>query len=144
MKISDIRSSKGPGALRPKKAAKGTGGNFRKALEEAAGAAEADAPVEPSTVAPVDSILAIQEVPDATDGRSRGLMRQYGNDLLDRLDEVRHDLLTGAIPKERLAELAAKVRQQKNRSDDPRLNEIIEEVELRVEVEIAKWTRDRG
>ncbi|MAF94951.1 MAG: hypothetical protein CMM60_04265 [Rhodospirillaceae bacterium] len=38
--------------------------------------------------------------------------------------------------------LARKLRQKRQDSDDPRLNEIIDEIELRAEVEVAKPTRD--
>ena len=38
-------------------------------------------------IGPVDGILAVQEVPTATDERSRGIKR--GHDLLDRLDDIR-------------------------------------------------------
>ena len=62
--------------------------------------------------------------------------------MLDSLDDLRLAILAGAISKEKLAELAQKLRQKRQNSDDPRLNEIIEEIELRCEVEVAKLTRD--
>jgi len=37
--------------------------------------------------------------------------------------------------------LAQSMRQQRRQSDDPQLNQIIDEIELRAEVEIAKLTR---
>ena len=67
---------------------------------------------------------------------------QYGEGVLDRLDQIRHGLLVGAISKNELAELARTLRAGRQRSDDARLNDIIDEVELRAEVEIAKLTRD--
>jgi hypothetical protein len=47
-----------------------------------------------TTVGALGGLLAAQEVPDATDDRSRGIAR--GADLLDRLDEIRHALLRAA------------------------------------------------
>ena len=96
----------------------------------------------PSSVGAVDSILAVQEVPTSTDGRSKGLMFQYGEDILGRLDELRLAILGGVLSKDKLAELAQALRQKRKLSDDPKLNEIIEEIELRAEVEVAKLTRD--
>lgn len=93
-------------------------------------------------VAPVGGIFAVQEVETATDGRSRGLLVGYGDELLDRLEELRVDLLLGSIPKEKLVDLAHQMRQKRQNVDDPKLNEIIDEIELRAEVEIAKLTRD--
>lgn len=141
MKVSDVRGPKEASSTRRKKSASGGGCDFASALKEAAGAASVESGFEAGAVASVDAILTLQEVPDAADGRSRGLIRQYGEDLLDRLDELRHDLLSGAIPKDRLAALAHTVRAHKTRTADPVLKAVIEEIELRVEVEIAKWTR---
>lgn len=89
----------------------------------------------------VDAILSLQEVPDATDERSRRSTRSHGEDLLERLDALRGWILAGTVPKDKLVELAQRLRAQRRRSDDPRLNEIIDEIELRAEVEIAKLTR---
>ena len=89
----------------------------------------------------VDALLSLQEVPDATDGRSKGLAR--ANEMLDILEEVRKGILLGAIsgPKLRiLADLARNQRLTRNDSSetDPRLAEILSEIELRSEVELAK------
>lgn len=143
MKLTGVGGSKGPvGTQRKKAASRSSDGVFRQTLEEAAATGEAEGLVGTSALGSVDSILALQEMPDATDGRSRGRMRRYGEDLLDQLDGIRHGLLAGTMSKDRLVDLAQRVRAQKERSDDPRLNDIIEEIELRVEVEIAKLTRD--
>ncbi|MGH6662801.1 MAG: flagellar assembly protein FliX [Rhodospirillales bacterium] len=144
MKVSKVGSPKDAAGVKKKKAA-AKDGAFAESLRGAFGAA-ADSPhaVEPTGKAgAVDSVFALQEVPDAVDRRSRGLLRQHGEDLLSRLDELRISILAGAVPKERLTQLAQRLRQKRQESDDPKLNEIIEEIELRAEVEIAKLTRDR-
>ena len=69
-------------------------------------------------------------------------MFQYGDDLLNRLDDLRLAILDGVLSKDKLTELAHNLRQKRQNSDDPKLNEIINEIELRVEVEVAKLTRD--
>ena len=89
-----------------------------------------------------DSLLAVQEVSTATEERSRGLARRYGEHILDGLENIQHGLLEGAVLKEKMADLARAVRTKRQRIDDPRLKEIIDEIELRAEVEIAKLTRD--
>jgi len=143
MRISKVGSSKQAAATKKKSMVKA--GEFAERVRGTAGAGAVDSPQAVEGTAPVggvESILAVQEVPDATDGRSRGLLKQYGDDLLDRLDEFRLAILTGTISKDRLTELAQKLRQKRQDSDDPRLNEIIDEIELRAEVEVAKLTRD--
>jgi hypothetical protein len=65
-------------------------------------------------------------------------MWQRGEDLLDGLDEIRHGLLIGALPRERVVRLLAIVRSRREQLADPRLSAILDEIELRAEVELAK------
>ena len=90
----------------------------------------------PGPIAALDSILALQGVDDSTSGRSRGLAR--GNQLLDMLDEVRDGLLGGGIPRATLNRLANAVGQRQDHFADPRLQSILDEIELRAHVELAK------
>ena len=89
-------------------------------------------------VSAVDSILVLQEVPDATSGASKAKLR--AEDLLDHLDEVRHGLLTGALSRQMLERLARTARSERQSVDDPRLQELLDEIELRAAVELAKYS----
>lgn len=108
------------------------------------GTGSADAPQNvggAAPLAPVDALLSLQEVPDATDGRSKGLAR--ANEMLDLLEEIRKGILLGAIDGPKLRVLADLARNQRLNNDeslksDPRLREILSEIELRSEVELAK------
>ena len=84
----------------------------------------------------VDALWAIQEAPDSTDGRSKGLMR--ADEMLDLLEEIRKGILLGAISMPKLRNLADMARNQKNNTQDEKLNAILEDIELRAEVELAK------
>lgn len=93
----------------------------------------------------VDALLALQSVdaadapdPDAK-GRNRSALLR-GDDLLDRLDELRVGLLTGRFSQERLVQMRDAL-SQRAEAADPNLQAVLEEIELRVEVELAK--RDR-
>ena len=140
MKVSDVGPTKATSVAGKKK--KTAGGDFADHLKEVAAASESAESIDTPTVSGVDAIIAMQAAPDATQERSRGLVQQHGEDLLNRLDALRHRLLMGSIPKDELVELAQTVRSRRHQSDDPKLNEIIDEVELRAQVEIAKLTRD--
>ncbi len=143
MKISNVGATKGATRIRRKaKKSSGKGSEFSQHLVEAAEGAEVSGIVDSPPATAVDAVLAVQEVPDSTEERSRNLAKRYGDSILDRLEELRGDLLIGAIPKDRLVGLAQAVRAKRLDSNDPRLNEIIDEIELRAEVEIAKFTRD--
>jgi hypothetical protein len=85
----------------------------------------------------INGLFALQEVEG--DGRSpRRQLARRGEDILDRLDEIRHGLLVGALPRERVQSLLSLVRSHRAHVHDPRLMEIIDEIELRAEVELAK------
>lgn len=144
MKISKVDSAKKTATTKKKKAT-AKSGEFADQVRGVAAAGGVEGPhgVEGAgPVGAVDSILAVQEVPDATDGRSKGILLQYGDDLLNRLDDIKIAILSGAVSKDKLTELAQTLRQRRQNSDDPKLNEIIDEIELRAEVEVAKLTRD--
>lgn len=99
----------------------------------------ASAPVTgTASVGSVDSLLSLQEVGDAATGRSKGLQRAAG--LLDQLDEIRHGLLVGGLSRHSLLDLARAVREQRATIGDPRLAEVLDEIELRAEVELAKYS----
>lgn len=98
-------------------------------------AAEAVSGANPAV--PVEAMLALQEAPDATDERSRNLAR--GSQLLQHLDQIRLGLLSGGIPRQTLQRLARELRSQHSETADPRLRAILEEIELRAKVELAKY-----
>lgn len=146
MKISNLGSSKPVGGVgrNKKKAPAAKGGDFAAQLKGAVETPGSPDAVGATTVGGIDSILAVQEVaaaPDATEDKTRRETRRYGADLLDRLTAVRDGMLAGAVSKEELADLARTMRAERRRSNDPGLDEIIDEIELRAEVEIAKLTQ---
>ena len=141
MRVSELGSSRAAAPARRKKATPGKGGAFAVRLREVTGMVEAAGGIESPPVHAVESILAIQEVSDAAEERSRGSASRYGDTVLDGLGKLRHDLLMGAVGKDKLAGLAQTMCAQRRASADPGLNEIKGEIELRAAVEIAKFTR---
>ena len=90
----------------------------------------------PGPIAAVDSILILQGFDDATDGRSKGLA--HGEDLLDMLDQIRDGLLAGGIPRSTLTRLATAVTRRQETFVDPKLQQVLDEIDLRARVELAK------
>ncbi len=142
MKVNDVGPSRSASGPRRKPAAAGRGDAFAQELREVAEASGTAPPVETQGVSAVNALLVVQEVPDSAEGRSRGLLRRHGEDILDRLDRIRCQVLEGAVSRQDLAQLAHSLRARKIQSDDPRLNGLIEEIELRAEVELAKLLRE--
>ncbi len=101
---------------------------------------QTDAPSSVSGGNPVgslDALIAAQSV-DAADPEARRKTRERGDDILDRLDELRHGLLTGTLSRGQILALRTLVRTRRTALTDPKLNEILDEIELRAEVELAK------
>ncbi|MDE1938910.1 MAG: flagellar assembly protein FliX, partial [Alphaproteobacteria bacterium] len=90
----------------------------------------------PGPIAALDSILTLQGLDDSTDGRSKGL--KHGEQLLDMLDQVRDGLLAGGIPRATLNRLANAVTRRHESFADPKLQGVLDEIELRAHVELAK------
>ena len=84
-------------------------------------------------------LISLQEIGDALTGRRRALQR--GERLLDALEDLRLGLLSGTLPRGQLAALVRLSREQAPLADDPRLAEILAEIELRAAVELAKLER---
>jgi hypothetical protein len=90
----------------------------------------------PGPIAAVESILTLQGLDDSSGGRSRGLT--HGEHLLDMLDQVRDGLLAGGIPRATLNRLATAVGRRQEGFADPKLQGILDEIDLRAKVELAK------
>jgi hypothetical protein len=102
-----------------------------------AGEMRAAAPVTRSVpIAAVDTLIALQEVPDSLAGRAKAAKR--GRDMLDLLDDVRDGLLAGGVSRATLARLVTLVETKREDFVDPGLAAVLEEIELRARVELAK------
>jgi len=136
MKIS------GTGPVRPPdlrdrrriKGAKGT--DFAAQTDAAPPPAQTGETAGAGPVASVEAILALQQVPDATTGAKRAIA--HGATLLDRLDDLRLALLVGRLGRAQIERLAEQLRARRETASDPSLVAVIEEIELRAAVELAK------
>jgi hypothetical protein len=90
----------------------------------------------PKAAGSIDALLAMQGIEDPTERRKRSVAR--GRGALDVLDDLKLGLLSGnldATTMNRLRDAAANL---KSSSGDPGLDAVLSEIELRVEVELAK------
>jgi hypothetical protein len=141
MRVPNVDAGRRTASSRRRTVGTGRDGRFAEHLHGAA--ADAGAGIDRTMVVSVGSVLPAQEASSATEERARARARRYGEDILDRLDELHLAILTGAVPAERMVRLAQMLRAKHRLVDDPRLRSVIEEIELRAEVEIAKLTRNR-
>ena len=114
----------------------GAGDTHVFAATESADGQKAAALTGSGPIAAVETILALQGVEDSTGGQARGFA--HGDQLLLLLDEVRDGLLAGGIPKLTLNRLAQAVAKRREGFADTRLQTILDEIDLRARVELAK------
>lgn len=94
-----------------------------------------------SSVASAGAIFAAQMVDDEEEKQIRKKLIKKANTLLDNLEEIRQEIIFGAVSKEKLIEISRLVKQKDVETNDEKLKEILEEIELRVEVELAKLVK---
>ena len=93
-------------------------------------------------MAPASALAAlpdVQEVEVDAQGRNRQVAGRYAAAVLDRLDALRIDVINGQVSPARLLDLAEALRAERPFSQDPRLDELVDEIALRAEVEMAKF-----
>lgn len=110
------------------------------APEAAAGAREAapaGAPSGVTALTSLDALLALQETPGPLERRKRALKRAGG--LLDALEQIKLAMLDeGADPRGALDRLRALLRDARDDTEDMGLEGVLDEVETRAAVELAK------
>ena len=106
-------------------------------LPDAASTAETRPSVAPKAAANIDALLAMQGIEeDPAERRKRSVQR--GKGALDVLDDLKIGLLSGNFNASTVSRLRDAAANLKSSSGDPGLDVVLSEIELRVEVELAK------
>ena len=106
-------------------------------LPETTSSQETRAATAPKATANIDALLALQGVEeDPVERRKRAVKR--GRGALDVLDDLKLGLLSGNLTASTLSRLRDAAANLKSSSGDPGLDSVLSEIELRVEVELAK------
>lgn len=133
MKVSGTGGLSQTSGAKPAKGA-ATGGGFHVASTSAPAAPAQVSSV--SGVMGVEALLALQDVESPTERRRRSVGR--AGRLLDELDDIKVALLGGDLTQAQLDRLARAVREQRAATDDPKLEAVLDEIETRAAVELAK------
>jgi hypothetical protein len=105
--------------------------------EDTASATETRATTAPKAATNIDALLALQGIEeDPAERRKRSVQR--GKGALDVLDDLKLGLLSGNLDGATVNRLRDAAANLKASSGDPGLDEVLSEIELRVEVELAK------
>jgi hypothetical protein len=97
---------------------------------------EAAAPRAAPAMSGLEAMLALQAVDEPLERRRKAIRR--GRSLLDALDRLKLALLTGEASSDVVALLTATLREGREQTDDPVLESVLAEIELRAAVEVAK------
>lgn len=104
-----------------------------------AGEAEPTAAVsKPSAVTALDALLTLQGAEEGLSKEASKRARQRAEELLDQLDKVKIGLLTGELSVATLQDLPRTIGQHRDKVMDPKLAEILDDIDLRAQVELAK------
>ena len=91
-----------------------------------------------NSIARVDSLLSVQGAESPTERAARKRMVGRSEDILSELDRLKLSILTGGMTLGQVIDIADVVASHRERVSDPRLTAILDEIDLRAQIEIAK------
>jgi len=136
MKIDGPGSSQKSGGTKKKDKVSSGSGSFGDMVTGKS--AQAAPPTGPQTVAKVDALLAVQGAESPTERAARRRMHARADKILDELEQIRTGLLLGTLTIGDVIDVADVVAAHREKIMDPRLSAVLDEVDLRAQVEIAK------
>lgn len=142
MKIEGSNKTSGTKGASKTDKKRGVGDGAFDAMVNESDETEASAPVtRPASIGALDALLTLQGADSSTSEEAAKKARKRAADLLDHLDKIRVGLLTGELPASTLQQLAHTIATHREQVMDPKLAEIIDEIDLRAQVELAKLGR---
>ncbi len=136
MKVSGPSGSNAAGSARSAGPSAGAPGFEPLMTPSAAGASGVTAAGGVAGVSSLGALLALQEVGGPLERRRRAVGR--AGKILEALEDLKLDLLEGRLSPHALETLTRSVREQRSLTDDPRLEGVLDEIETRAAVELAK------
>ncbi|MGZ9099520.1 MAG: flagellar assembly protein FliX [Brevundimonas sp.] len=133
MKVTGPSGPSSPQGARP---ARASGGFSVPTAGPAGPAGAAGSAPGVSSVPGVSALMALQGVEDVTERRRRAIRR--GGGLLDRLEELKLALLDGSSSEGALERLSRSLREDRPIDADAGLNSLLDQIDLRAAVELAK------
>lgn len=133
IRIVDQKQVSGVGGSRGVRGSGGAGARFTVDTGSQTARMEAKAPI--SILGGLEALIAIQSEDNTREKRRRSVKR--GQSMLDVLDELKLALLGGSLPADLTNRLSMLARDN-GLSGDPTLDSIMDSIELRAEVELAK------
>lgn len=138
MKITGPGGTQGASGPRRANRTQGSSGAFAPSAPSSAPAPSGVSGAGPvASVGSVEALLALQGDHDEAGARQRATERAFS--LLDVLDDLKIALLEGGVPRSKLVRLMDVLKARRESVSDPRLEAMLDEVETRAAVELAKY-----
>ncbi len=134
MKVTSATTTSTLGGLRPAERTVPSG--FAPEMEAASAPVAAARASALGGVNSLDALLALQETLSPLERKKRALRR--GGKILDALDDLKLAMLGEGVDADALTRLQSAVRDARSETDDPGLDDLLEQVEIRAAVELAK------
>ncbi len=136
MKITETGTYRPTGKIK-KTVQTSDGVNFAELMTDGMSAAEASASAaDVASLSGINPLLSLQEISDEESQKRQAL--HHGHKQLQMLERLRDAILLGRVPPHVLRDLERSIAEQRHRNFDPRLGDILDEIDLRVAVELAK------
>lgn len=90
------------------------------------------------SIAHLDTLLAVQGAEDPTARAAKKRVRVRAETILSELDKIRMAMLNGSLTIGHMIDVADVVASHRERIQDPALTALLDEIDLRAQVELAK------
>lgn len=137
MKIGGPKKTGGAGGTK-KSSAGGNTSNTDFSQYVTGGASETAPASATQSITQLDALLAVQAAEDPTQKSAKKRARLRANTILDKLETIRLKMLGGDLTVGHMIDVADVVASHREKIDDPQLVNIMDEIDLRAQVELAK------
>ena len=93
------------------------------------------------SIGKLDALLSVQAAEDPTERAAKRRMRDRGDKMLRQLDHLRLGILTGNLTIGQVLDVADVVASHREKINDPNLTAVLDEIDLRAQIEIAKMKK---
>ena len=139
MKVNGASSIKVNTFQKNKRLAKGGKSSFYSEIESESSNKEITKIDITKSIAPIESLLSLQEVDEVLDSKTQPILR--AENLLNILDSLKLSLFDGHLPESKITSLINGLNIERKKPLDPKLENLLDQIELRANVELAKYRK---
>ena len=138
MKVGGSKGSNSTSNTKKASSSEGGGSNVEFSAYISSGAGSASNVTASQSIAQLDALLAVQETEDPLQREAKKRATLRSDNILEKLDQIRIKMLGGDLTVGNMIDVADVVASHRDKIDDPALSAIMDEIDLRAQVELAK------